>query len=112
MRRLPEEVATSRLVTADLRFHLALVDRVASPRLSRLYGTIAGELHLTMIQTRQALGRVRIAAEHGEVLARLRAGDGRESSARCASTCSVPARRSSRRCRRREMTPPRGRLQP
>ena len=76
MRRLSDDVPTSDFVTTDLRFHHALVDRVASPRLSRLYGTIAGELHLTMIQTRQALGRMRIVTEHAEVLARLRAGDG------------------------------------
>jgi DNA-binding GntR family transcriptional regulator len=76
MRRLSDDVPTSAFVATDLRFHHALVDRVASPRLSRLYGTIAGELHLTMIQTRKALGRMRIVTEHAEVLARLRAGDG------------------------------------
>lgn len=75
MRRLPDDVPTSEFVSTDLRFHRALVDRVASPRLSRLYGSIAGELHLTMIQTRRALGRDRVAVEHGQVLRLMRAGD-------------------------------------
>lgn len=59
-------------VEADLRFHRELVDVVASPRLSRLYGILTGEIHLSMVQSRYALGRDRIVAEHSAVLAALR----------------------------------------
>ena len=61
---LPEDAAHSRFVEADLGFHRLLVDAVDSPRLSRLYAEITGELHLLMVQTRYALGRERIVREH------------------------------------------------
>lgn len=65
----------SEFVEADLEFHNALVRAVASPRLSRLYQTLNGEIHLSMVQSRHALGRDRIVAEHGGVLAALQKGD-------------------------------------
>lgn len=66
----------SEFVEADLRFHRELVRAVKSPRLTRMYQALSGEIHLSMVQSRYALGRDRIVAEHGEVLAALTAGDG------------------------------------
>jgi DNA-binding GntR family transcriptional regulator len=65
----------SEFVEADLEFHNALVRAVASPRLSRLYQTLSGEIHLSMVQSRHALGRDRIVAEHGGILGAIREGD-------------------------------------
>ncbi len=62
-------------VAADLGFHRALVDAVGSPRLSRLYAGLSGEIHLSMTQSRWALGRDRIAGEHRAILDALEAGD-------------------------------------
>jgi DNA-binding GntR family transcriptional regulator len=73
--RLADDVPTSQFIAADLRFHRALVDGAGSPRLSRLYNTILDEIHLTMRQSRLALGGERIAREHAEVLDSIRAGD-------------------------------------
>ncbi len=66
----------SRFVEADLRFHRILVLAVDSPRLTRLYRALSGEIHLSMVQSRYALGRDRIAAEHNAVLQALQGGDG------------------------------------
>ncbi|MFI1568308.1 GntR family transcriptional regulator [Streptomyces sp. NPDC020490] len=76
--RLGPEAPHSTFVESDLRFHQSLVDAVGSPRLSRLYRDIKGEMHLCMVQTRHTLGRERIVAEHGAVLEALRAGDAEE----------------------------------
>ena len=65
----------SEFVEADLEFHNALVRAVDSPRLTRLYQTLSGEIHLSMVQSRHALGRDRIVAEHGGILEALRKGD-------------------------------------
>ncbi|MEP6559813.1 MAG: GntR family transcriptional regulator [Nakamurella sp.] len=65
----------SEFVEADLEFHNALVRAVGSPRLTRLYQTLSGEIHLSMVQSRHALGRDRIVAEHGGILAALHKGD-------------------------------------
>ncbi|GAA2230225.1 MULTISPECIES: GntR family transcriptional regulator [Streptomyces] len=73
--RLEDDAPHSAFVEPDLRFHQSLVDTVASPRLSRLYRGIKGEVHLCMVQTRHTLGRERIVAEHGQVLEALRAGN-------------------------------------
>ena len=69
------EAGHSKFVEADLRFHRVLVQAVRSPRLSRLYEALSGEIHLSMVQSRYALGRDRIVAEHGGVLSALRQGD-------------------------------------
>ncbi len=66
----------SRFVEADLRFHQVLVLAVDSPRLSRLYRTLSGEIHLSMVQSRYAIGRDRIVAEHSAVLQALQDSDG------------------------------------
>lgn len=73
--RVPADARHSEFVEADLRFHRALCDAVGSPRLSRLYQTLSGEIHLSMVQSRTALGRDRIVAEHDAVLTALRSGD-------------------------------------
>jgi DNA-binding GntR family transcriptional regulator len=69
------DASESVFVAADLGFHRALVDAVGSPRLTRLYAALSGEIHLSMIQSRHALGRDRIVAEHRAVLGALTAGD-------------------------------------
>jgi len=69
------EAGHSQFVEADLRFHRALVRAVDSPRLSRLYQALSGEIHLSMVQSRYALGRDRIVAEHTGVLDALKQGD-------------------------------------
>ncbi len=72
---VPPDAAHSTFVEADLRFHRVLVDAVGSPRLNRLYQGLSGEIHLSMVQSRYALGRDRIVAEHDAVLAALAVGD-------------------------------------
>jgi DNA-binding GntR family transcriptional regulator len=72
---VPTEAGHSRFVEADLRFHRALVGALDSPRLNRLYQALSGEIHLSMVQSRHALGRDRIVAEHSGVLAALVRGD-------------------------------------
>lgn len=69
------EAGHSKFVEADLRFHRVLVQAVHSPRLSRLYEMLSGEIHLSMVQSRYVLGRDRIAEEHRQVLEALEAGD-------------------------------------
>ncbi|MHB9863528.1 GntR family transcriptional regulator [Streptomyces sp. YIM S03343] len=76
--RLGPEAPHSTFVESDLRFHQSLVEAVGSPRLTRLYHGIQGEVHLCMVQTRHTLGRERIVTEHSEVLEALRAGDADE----------------------------------
>jgi len=68
LRRLPDSAAPSQFIGTDLRFHRALIAAADSPRLSRLYDIILDELHLSMKQSRRALGRERIAHEHADVL--------------------------------------------
>ena len=65
----------SEFVEADLGFHRALVRAVDSPRLTRLYRALSGEIHLSMVQSRYALGRDRIVAEHAAILEALKKGD-------------------------------------
>jgi len=72
---VPTEAGHSKFVEADLRFHRALVRAVDSPRLTRLYQVLSGEIHLSMVQSRYALGRDRIVAEHSGVLQALMKGD-------------------------------------
>ena len=74
--RVTPDQPPSVFVGADLGFHRALVDAVGSPRLSRLYAALSGEIHLSMIQSRRALGRDRIVGEHRAILDALEAGDG------------------------------------
>ncbi|TQK51968.1 GntR family transcriptional regulator [Streptomyces sp. SLBN-118] len=75
LERLGDDAPHSAFVEPDLRFHQSLIDAVGSPRLSRLYRGIKGEVHLCMAQTQHTLGRERIVAEHGRTLEALQAAD-------------------------------------
>jgi DNA-binding GntR family transcriptional regulator len=68
MSRLADDVPASQFVEADLGFHSSLVDSVRSPRLSRLYHMIRGEMHLSMVQSKRFLGPQRVAEEHSGIL--------------------------------------------
>lgn len=72
MRRLSDNAPTSQFVAADLGFHHSLVESVGSPRLSRLYRSIQGEMHLSMVQSKRVLGAKRVSREHGDILEALR----------------------------------------
>lgn len=65
---MPRDAPRSRFVELDLSFHSGLVAAVESERLSRLYELVLGEMHLSMVQSREALGRDRIVDEHRQVL--------------------------------------------
>lgn len=65
----------SKYVEADLRFHRLLVESVGSRRLTRVYRTIQGEIHLSMVQSQRVLGAERVADEHGRILEALGADD-------------------------------------
>ena len=65
------------IVAADVAFHLALVAELNRPRLSRLYGSLMGEMRLCMaqVQAHNLLDPSRIAAEHAGILEAVAAGD-------------------------------------
>lgn len=75
MGRMAENAPASEFVRADLLFHSSLVESVGSPRLSRLYRAIQGEMHLSMVQSKRLLGPRRVAKEHGGILDALRERD-------------------------------------
>lgn len=64
-------------VRPDLHFHTSLVDGLESPRTSRLYRSIVGEVLLCMsqVQSRSLLTVEQIADEHQEIIEYIRAGD-------------------------------------
>ena len=68
LRHVAADAPHSAFVLPDLRFHAVMVDAVESPRLSSIYASLRGEMHLCMVQTRTALGRERILKEHTDVL--------------------------------------------
>lgn len=72
------DVWTVGIVEPDVRFHRALVDAVGSPRISRLYQVLMGEMRLCMaqIQTYGVTQAGIIHAEHQAVLEHIEAGDG------------------------------------
>jgi len=72
---VPADAPHSRFVRADLGFHRALVASLGSPHLSRVFSDLEGEIHLSMVQSRYALGQRRIVAEHGAVFEAIRDGD-------------------------------------
>lgn len=53
-----------------MRFHLSLVDALGSPRMTRLFGTLMGEMRLCMAQMndRRLLDAAAIAEEHRRIL--------------------------------------------
>jgi DNA-binding GntR family transcriptional regulator len=60
-----------------IRFHLALVGALGSPRLTRVFGTLMGEMRLCMAQMnyRRLLHADLIAQEHKVILEQIAAGD-------------------------------------
>jgi DNA-binding GntR family transcriptional regulator len=60
-----------------IRFHLALVGALGSPRLTRIFGTLMGEMRLCMAQMnyRRLLHADLIAEEHKVILEQIAAGD-------------------------------------
>jgi DNA-binding GntR family transcriptional regulator len=73
--RAMKEAPPSRYVEADLRFHRLLVESVGSRRLTRVYRTIRGEIHMSMVQSQRVLGAERVSREHGAILDAIRARD-------------------------------------
>lgn len=73
--RLAEDVQQSVFIEADLHAHRSLIEQYGSPRMSRVYNSLSGEIHLSMMQSRRALGHNRLTHEHGEVLEAIRRGD-------------------------------------
>lgn len=65
------------VVNIDISFHRALVESLNSPRLSRLYTSLMGEVHLCMaqVQANHLLEPKRIAGEHAAIVAAIEAGD-------------------------------------
>ncbi|QSE89801.1 GntR family transcriptional regulator [Rhodococcus pseudokoreensis] len=65
------------VVSADVDFHLALVEADGSPRLQRMHSTLMAEAHFCMarVQANQLLSADIIAAEHSEILRLIAAGD-------------------------------------
>jgi DNA-binding GntR family transcriptional regulator len=74
--RLGENSPASHFVEADLRFHSSLVESVRSLRMSRQYRAIQGEMHLSMVQSKQVLGAERVSREHRGILDALLRCDG------------------------------------
>lgn len=71
------EGAAMAVVAPDVRFHTSLVDAYGSPRISKMYGSLAAEMRVCMgqVQGRQLLTVDRIASEHEQLLAAIAAGD-------------------------------------
>ncbi|MFC7465082.1 GntR family transcriptional regulator [Brachybacterium sp. GCM10030252] len=64
-------------VQYDIDFHWALVNGVASDRLSRMYEIIAGEIHLTMGQyaAHRRTSPTTVVSEHDAIMTAIRDGD-------------------------------------
>lgn len=75
LRHVATDAPFSEFVLPDLHFHSVMVDAVGSPRLSRMYESLRGEIHLCMVQTATALGHSRILEEHAAVLEVAASGD-------------------------------------
>lgn len=63
-------------VQADIAFHWALINGVESPRLTRVYELISGEIHLTMgqFQAHRATQPTTVAAEHAAIITAIQQG--------------------------------------
>jgi DNA-binding GntR family transcriptional regulator len=70
-------LSTVEIVAPDVAFHTALVDALRLPRLSRLYGSLMGEMRLCMaqVQSYNLLSADVIAREHGDILAAIESGE-------------------------------------
>lgn len=75
-----DAVSALAIVEPDMRLHASLVDAVGSPRLSRMYGALVGEVRLcmTQVQSRSLLDPRQIAAEHEQILSLLAHGEGEQ----------------------------------
>jgi DNA-binding FadR family transcriptional regulator len=64
-------------LTADIGFHSALLSELKSPRLSRLYGSLMGEVNLCMaqVQAHRLLHPQVILEEHIAIVEAVQAGD-------------------------------------
>jgi len=69
--------STVDIVEPDMRFHTALVDAIASERMTRAYAALVDEVRLcmTQVQGRRLVSVDTILAEHDRILARLADGD-------------------------------------
>jgi DNA-binding GntR family transcriptional regulator len=75
LRALAEDADWSKVVEADLQFHLALLDAVGSPRLKRLFGLLDGEIRLCITQSQPYEDPFELAEEHQRLLDAIGAGD-------------------------------------
>ncbi|WP_084964916.1 GntR family transcriptional regulator [Thermoactinospora rubra] len=67
----------SEIVAEHMALHQALIVAVGSPRLERLYGTLAAETRLGLVRLRTVYeDRERLVAEHRELLDAIEAGNG------------------------------------
>ncbi|NLU82770.1 GntR family transcriptional regulator [Rhodococcus sp. HNM0569] len=66
------------VVEPDMAFHTALVDEMGSPRTSRMFRSLVGEIRLCMVQVQghELLTVGGIATEHRMILDAIEAGDG------------------------------------
>jgi DNA-binding GntR family transcriptional regulator len=65
------------IVEPDLAFHSAIIDKLESPRMTRLYGTLVSDVRLCMaqVQGRRLLSAEDIANEHDHILRFIAEGD-------------------------------------
>lgn len=77
MAALPAEAPWSRSVAEHMDLHQALIDAVGSPRLERLYSTLAAETRLGLVRLRRVYeDRDVLVAEHRDLLDAIAAGPG------------------------------------
>ena len=69
--------SVTEFVKADINLHIALVDGLRSPRMSRMYAAIIGEVELCMaqVQTDRLLPVHVMAREHEGILQAIKTGD-------------------------------------
>ncbi len=73
---VPDGAPWRDVVEPDMRFHRAVIDAAASPRIARAYDGVEAEIELCMVQLRPHYERPsQVAAEHTELLAAIEAGD-------------------------------------
>ncbi|GIH22378.1 GntR family transcriptional regulator [Acrocarpospora phusangensis] len=72
---LPAEEPWAGVVAEHMAFHLALIVAVGSPRLERLYATLAAETRLGLVRLREFYHeRAELVAEHRDLLAAIERG--------------------------------------
>jgi DNA-binding GntR family transcriptional regulator len=79
LQAIPEDASWTAVRDADLGFHRALVDALASPRVTRTYAALMTELRLSFLQLQQELEDHRdVARQHTEILDAIESGDAGE----------------------------------